>query len=274
MAGERFVSIDEIESVIRQLRDVLSARVVADQRGAIQEIHVLISGSRNPKQTVRDIESAVMARLGVSVDHRKVSVAQISEERLTDFPPRDTPALIAPEPPSPAAPEPPAPVPSPPAAASRQETPVLDPPLPAAVPSNGQSGKQYVSGRLRVHDVAVAVNGAVARATVRLTDGSEDIYIGTAEGPNTSHNQLRLVATATLAAVQQARGAWGTYVIEDVSASVQMAGRRVVVALINVLTDRGEETFSGSAIVKQDLWKATVNASLDAINRQSGLHTN
>jgi len=229
MPGERFVSIDEIESVIRQLRDVLSVRVVADARGAIQEIHVLISGNRAPKQTVRDIESAVMAKLGVAVDHRKISVAQIQEERPEEERARPQPLIPA-----------------------RELPPRPD------------------SGRLRFSDVSISYDGASAQATVRLKSDGQ-VFTGTAEGPNTAHNQLRLVATATLSAVQQARPRRGTYVLEDVSASLQLAGRRVVVALINVLTDRGEETLTGSAIVKQDLWKATVNASLDAINRQSGL---
>jgi len=38
--------------------------------------------------------------------------------------------------------------------------------------------------------------------------------------------------------------------------------------LISMTTDRGEEYLSGSAVVKQDLWKAVVNATLDAVNRR------
>jgi hypothetical protein len=228
MSGERFVSIDEIESVIRLLRDVLSVRVVADQRGAIQEIHVLVSGNRAPKQTVRDIESAVMAKLGVAVDHRKISVAQLQTNE-------------------------------PPAVAARAQS--------AAVPR--ETPRRASSGRLQFSDVTFSFNGSRAQATVRLKE-EDRVFTGTAEGANTAHNQLRLVATATLAAVQQAWRGRGTYVVEDVSASLRLAGQNVVVALIDVLTDRGQETLTGSALVKQDLWKAAVNASLDAINRHGG----
>ena len=35
---------------------------------------------RMPKQLVRDIESACMARFGLRIDHKKVSIAQLAEE--------------------------------------------------------------------------------------------------------------------------------------------------------------------------------------------------
>lgn len=38
-------------------------------------IHVLVSGETPAKQVVRNIESALMAQLGLRVDHRKISVA-------------------------------------------------------------------------------------------------------------------------------------------------------------------------------------------------------
>jgi len=66
-----------IEQTIRRLRDVISARVIADGPEAIQEIHVLVDTVRNAKQLARDIESALISELGVRIDHRKISIAQI-----------------------------------------------------------------------------------------------------------------------------------------------------------------------------------------------------
>lgn len=43
----------------------------------IAELHVLADQNRSPKQIVRDIQSAMAAQYGVSIDHRVVSVAQI-----------------------------------------------------------------------------------------------------------------------------------------------------------------------------------------------------
>lgn len=67
------------EEAIRQIREVLAVRLVADPRGEISEIHVLAGSGRNPKQIVRDIESSLMAQFGLSVDHKKISVAQVDD---------------------------------------------------------------------------------------------------------------------------------------------------------------------------------------------------
>ena len=63
------------EELLDSLPGVVSARIVADGSGAISEIHVLTTLDVAPKQTVRNIESALIAHLGVRVDHRKISVA-------------------------------------------------------------------------------------------------------------------------------------------------------------------------------------------------------
>lgn len=60
---------------------MISARIVPDDSGAVAEIHVLTSAESPPKQTVRNIESALLAHLGMRVDHRKVSVATTSESK-------------------------------------------------------------------------------------------------------------------------------------------------------------------------------------------------
>src|ERR1039457_5589665 len=63
------------EELLATLQDVVSARIVSDETGAIESIHVLVTGTTTPKQVVRNIESALMAHLGIRVDHRKISVA-------------------------------------------------------------------------------------------------------------------------------------------------------------------------------------------------------
>ncbi len=52
---------------------------MAGDTGAVNEIHVLTTAEFPAKQTVRNIESALIAHLGMRVDHRKVSVAISSE---------------------------------------------------------------------------------------------------------------------------------------------------------------------------------------------------
>jgi hypothetical protein len=67
------------EELIASLSGVLSSRIVAGKGGEIEEVHVLTTAAVVPKQVVRNVESALMAQLGIKVDHRKISVAQTAE---------------------------------------------------------------------------------------------------------------------------------------------------------------------------------------------------
>jgi hypothetical protein len=70
-----------LENLITGLTGVLSARVVATPLGEVSEVHVLTKSDMQPKQVVRNIESALMAQLGFKIDHRKISVAQTADVR-------------------------------------------------------------------------------------------------------------------------------------------------------------------------------------------------
>jgi len=50
-------------------------RIVAGSTGSVDEIHLLTSDTVPPKATVRNVESALMAQLGMRVSHKKISVA-------------------------------------------------------------------------------------------------------------------------------------------------------------------------------------------------------
>jgi hypothetical protein len=69
------------ENLLTSLEGVLSARVVTTPLGEVSEIHVLAQSGLAPKQIVRNIESALLAQLGLKVDHRKISIAQTAEVR-------------------------------------------------------------------------------------------------------------------------------------------------------------------------------------------------
>jgi len=73
--------IKRVENLITTLTGVLSARVVVTPLGEVSEVHVLTSSGIQPKQIVRNIESALMAQLGFKIDHRKISVAQTADVR-------------------------------------------------------------------------------------------------------------------------------------------------------------------------------------------------
>ena len=62
--------IKRAEELLQTLPGVIAARIIASETGAVDEIHVLTSAEVTPKQTVRNIESALIAHLGMRVDHR------------------------------------------------------------------------------------------------------------------------------------------------------------------------------------------------------------
>jgi len=67
--------IRRAEELIATLPGVLSVRIVPSETGAVDEIHVLTTDQVPPKNTVRNIESALMAQLGLRVNHKKISIA-------------------------------------------------------------------------------------------------------------------------------------------------------------------------------------------------------
>lgn len=73
-------TLKDAERLLNSLTGVVSARMVTDASGDIEEIHVLTTHDVSAKQTVRNVESALLAQMGINVDHRKISVAQTSAE--------------------------------------------------------------------------------------------------------------------------------------------------------------------------------------------------
>ncbi len=204
---ERRWSAAQIEATLRELKGVCGARVVADEKGLIQEIHLLVEGDRNPKQVVRDVESALMAHFGVHIDHRKVSVAQKG------------------------------------------------------------AGRGYTPARLRWLDLQIVQEGTRATATVFVERGGQ-VYRGTASGVRASTQLPRLVATATLRAVESAHGLHERFGLEDVSTNTVLAGYPVAVVLVSAVRENGEDLLVGSALVRQDVYRAIGLATLDAVNRR------
>lgn len=210
MGAAQNITASEIETVLLTLTDITSACVVTDKSGSIDEIHILSTTSRPPKQIVRDVESALMAKFGIELDHKKVSIAKTQSNRQYKF-----------------------------------------------------TGK-----RLKFSEVSISLNGTKGEATVSLRKNDE-IFSGAASGHCSHQNQLRLIASATLNAVEESLGYETNLILEDLG-TILLADRSVVVVYVNMVSQRGEDVLTGSAIVKQDTWKAVVNAALDAVNRRLG----
>jgi hypothetical protein len=75
------LDVREIEETLARLPSVNAVRVAA-QRDEIREVHVLAAADKAPKQVVRDVQTLALARFGLNIDRRAISVVQIGTERL------------------------------------------------------------------------------------------------------------------------------------------------------------------------------------------------
>ncbi|MBX5466552.1 MAG: hypothetical protein K6U14_03530 [Firmicutes bacterium] len=73
------VEVAEMEALVTRLPGVERCYIAVNDWGAIEEIHILATVERSPKQIVRDVESALLAQWGIRVDRRVISVAQVAD---------------------------------------------------------------------------------------------------------------------------------------------------------------------------------------------------
>ncbi|HEX5971860.1 MAG TPA: hypothetical protein VFY85_08045, partial [Gemmatimonadaceae bacterium] len=171
--------IERAEELLLTLPGVLNVRIVAGPSGEVSEVHVLTTTEVSPKQTVRNVESALLANLGMRVSHKKISVATsegpaaeaIRAARYT--PGAAMRAVPQAEPVSQAAAE----------------------PAPAA-----RSNKR----KIVFEDVEVRrsrMSGMSCRVTLRCGD---DVFVGEAQGLETDRLRIETAARAAMVAVAQA----------------------------------------------------------------------
>ena len=67
--------IARAEELLGTLPGVMNVRIITGEKGEVTEVHLLTTTEVSPKQTVRNVESALMAELGLRVSHKKISVA-------------------------------------------------------------------------------------------------------------------------------------------------------------------------------------------------------
>jgi hypothetical protein len=78
MAQKQNVTETALQELINDIEGIVSSKVKLDDTGNLVEIHALADKSRNAKQIVRDIQSAVTAKFDLEIDHRIISIAQLS----------------------------------------------------------------------------------------------------------------------------------------------------------------------------------------------------
>jgi hypothetical protein len=74
--------IQEYQHLLNKIPGILSSRIITDDTHAITEVHILSDITRGPKQIVRDVQSALLAKFDLTIDHKIISVAQIEGSGL------------------------------------------------------------------------------------------------------------------------------------------------------------------------------------------------
>ncbi len=72
---------NELEKKIIELEGIISCKVTG--KNEIDEIHIVANKDRDPKRIVRDIETMVLVETNKEINHKKVSIAQVSQAEKT-----------------------------------------------------------------------------------------------------------------------------------------------------------------------------------------------
>jgi hypothetical protein len=240
----------EAESAIRALRDagVQAVHIEADG-DHISELHLLSTSRRPAKQIVRDVQTLLRTRFNRHIDHRVVSVVFADGAAANGA----TPVVAAPSAPAPLT-----------------ATPVSAPEAPVATPLRAAASEPRTTddGRIRFASVNLYVSGPRAQAQVELKWKGVP-RMGNASGWSTREGAHRLIAAATVAAIQQYLSEEIALGVEDLS-FVRIGRQQVVVAALALIAHRQEKILVGCCTVEQDAQQSVVLATLAALNRVLG----
>lgn len=237
--------IKRAEELLATLPGVIAARIIASDNGAVDEIHVLTTSEVTPKQTVRNIESALIAHLGMRVDHRKISVATTLEAQPSKEvreaareKEREAKALADAQ-----------------AAAA------------AAAPTQFPVKVERVNGRLLYfEDVEVRrsrAKGIACRVTLKKGD---EVFVGEAEGMENERSRIELAARAALQALAQAEPSDRALALDGVRL-IEAFDREFVFVGVTARFARTSALLTGSCEIRESAETASVLAVLDATNR-------
>lgn len=222
-------SIEDAEHLLTSLTGVVSARVVTRPGGEVEEIHVLTTKEVSPKQTVRNVESALLAHLDLEVDHRKISVAQSSQ----------------------AAPD----------------TPRGDPEPMMPAPHRGgerlvfhSHGVETERGRQVRHRVEIGWQGEPYTGEATAADLPRSRLEAVAKAT------LRAVESALAAALDLRNGGSVALALDGVR-TVDAFERRFILVAVNAMAGRDLVPLAGATVVDESSDRAAILATLHATDR-------
>ncbi|MDE3090635.1 MAG: hypothetical protein KGJ80_14770 [Chloroflexota bacterium] len=79
-------SSTDFELTLSQIKGIYASCVILNHDRDLAEIHIVATADRKPKQIVRDIETLLFVKHRVRIDYRKISLVQLSDEKLLRIP--------------------------------------------------------------------------------------------------------------------------------------------------------------------------------------------
>jgi hypothetical protein len=239
----------DAEALLASLEGVLSAHVVAGTDGQIVEVHILAVNGLHPKQVVRNVESALSAGLGITIDRRLVSVAQVRTPGAGPSPNGHGPTGPAETSAAGARPGP-----------GRETDPETDP---ESIP--GQAAPE--AGRLEFVRYEARREGDVCTCEVLLRGRSGE-FVGSGTGGATAGGRATAAARAVMDAIARARPELRLEL--DGATLSSSRGRTFVIVSAHLLFERDTLRLAGAAALTRSPEEAAILAALQATNRWSG----
>ncbi len=233
-------TIQSVEKLLESLTGVVSVRIVAKPGGEIEEIHVLTTLEVSPKQTVRNIESALLAHFDIQTDHRRISVARTSAHAKPQADPEPTPL---------------------------PQDRLSSDPVPLRAIQESPDGSRF----LFVGHQVESERSHIVRMRVTLMLGDQR-FEGEASGTGLARARLDTVARATIDCVEKALGAARQ---ENQRLSIQLDGvksveafdRSFVLVAVHALAGRDVQVLAGAAAIEDSPDRAVILATLQATDR-------
>lgn len=220
------------EAVLKELPSVLGAYVSEDIEGYPREIHLLVRHGPDPAGLARDIRGLLEERLGIPIDQRVISIAQLAPEPEVEALPDGAAREVA--------------------TAER-----------APEPATRDTGRPVYAG------LESTVSSGHVRVAVRLSWRGV-VSEGKAEAVDTSPGRARAAANATLRSATEAAWNDGLGLELDFASVVQaLDGDYVLVSVLGIAGRLGRRPLPlvGAHPVESDVESAAALAALKAINR-------
>jgi hypothetical protein len=248
------------EAALRELPSVVGAFVREDVYGHPREIHLLIRPGPDPRYLAHDVRDLLEERLGIPVDQRVISIAQLAAPEPDAQPPGDPDSNTAE---------------SAPDTAGEADFGEASPGAEAEAPPPAEPFAERPRDpdpRLRFLGVETQARDARVLVRTRLLSGGQELY-GEAVELEAANGRARAGAAAALNAISGAADLQGRFELEN--ASVLRVEDRDYVLVSALATSpylgRRPLALAGAHPVEVDVESAAALAALKAVNRVAAL---